>query len=334
MIQFPNGFTVKCIGGYGKSSIYDLFIHYYNCILIKDEEKTPNVIIVLTEKGYKTKFLKFSESEDFKNIKDSILLLGPQTKEELESLKLCGVPLYTVAVNKVYTMYKHLHLPIYDYINVGLVLGSYKISKSLRMIQELSKENEVNLINLEDSYISIEIEKNFSLSYSMMNENIRFVYECGTSENGVLLCMEWVKSLMKRSSESLTECNLTEPCSVYTIFDIDEEDLQGKDLLDFLIPFTILGNLQKGFLIVNSESQDECLETLGHSPGPDLQSGRIPEAFDFSLYNTLKGIWNSKEYIPRRKKLAEPLPDYEMFRDDSSALNESSLCIQNFEKCI
>jgi hypothetical protein len=321
MIQFPNGFTVKCIGGYGKSSIYDLFIHYYNCIKIEDEEKIPNVIIVLTEKGYKTKISEFSKTLDFKNLKESILLLGPQTKEELESLKLCGIPLYTVAMNKVYTMYKHLHFPIYDYINVGLVLGAYKISKSIEMIRELPKENEVNLLNLKDSYISIEIEKNFSLRYSMMNENVRFIYESGTSEIGVLLCMEWVKSLM--------ECNLTELYSVYTIFDIDEEDLQGKDLLDFLIPFTILGNLQKGFLIVNSdiERNSESSESLGHSPRP--------EAFDFSLYNTLKGIWNSKEYIPRRKKLAEPLPDYEMFRNEKSQMNHlKNSSIPNFEECI
>jgi hypothetical protein len=322
MIQFSNGFTVKCIGGYGKNSIYDLLIHYYDCIEIEDKDIEPNVVIVLTEKGYgKHKELSLNDLK-------AKFLLGPQTKEELESLKLCGVSLYTVSMNDVYTMYKHLQFPIYDYINVGLVLGAYKLSMK---IKEISIENEVKLLNLKDSYISIEIEKNFSLRYSMINENVRLIYEIGTSEIGILLCMEWIKSLTNQISESLTEYK-----SVYTIFDIDKEDLEHsskskasgpgecpKDLVDFLIPFTILGNLQKGFLIVNSElcSSSQSPESLGHSPGP--------EAFDFSLYNSLKSIWNSKEYIPRRKKLSEPIPDYQMFREKTEISK-----IPNFEECI
>lgn len=325
MIQFPNGFIVKCIGGYGKSSIYDLFVHYYNCIHIEDEELIPNVIIVLTEKGYKTSFSKNFENSE--KSKDSIFLLGPQTKEELESLKLCGIPLYTISINQIYTMYKHLHFPIYDYINIGLVLGAYKLTEKYDLYKN-KESNEVNLLNLKDSYISIEIEKNFSLRYSMMNENIRFIYECGISEHGVLLCMEWVKSL---TEQSLAECNLTKRSSVYTIFDIDEEDLQGKDLFDFLIPFTILGNLQKGFLIVNSDLAEQSSVS---SEAFDL--GQSPESFDFSLYNSLKSIWNSKEYIPRRKKLSEPLPDYEMLRDKTSSLRfqNQHYEIPNFEECI
>lgn len=333
MIQFPNGFTVKCIGGYGKSSIYDLFVHYYNCILIEDEKIIPNIVIVLTEKGY-TKFRnKVSKFQSLENYKNSIFLVGPQTKEELESLKLYGIPLYTVEMNQVYSMYKHLKFPIYDYINIGLVLGAYKINKTLTNILKYTKDNEISLINLKDSYISIEIEKNFSLSYSMINENIRFIYESGTSENGVLLCMEWIKNLV-----GISEKYSTGLCSVYTIFDIDEEDLQGKDLLDFLIPFTILGNLQKGFLIVNSdlEHSSESPESLGHSPRPEaFDLEHSSESFDFSLYNTLKSIWNSKEYIPRRKKLSEPLPDYEMFRDrTSSSFDVQNYTIPNFEECI
>jgi hypothetical protein len=344
MIQFPNGYTVKCVGGYGKSSIYDLLIHYYECIEIEEsDEKIPDVIITLTEKGYKN--LK-KEIDELKN-PFSRFLLGPQTKEELESLKLCGVPLYTVAMNEVYTMYKHLRFPIYDYINLGLVLGAYKMSSKNEELKasgpdECPKDSEVKLLNLKDSYISIEIEKNFSLRYTMMNENVRFIYESGVSEIGVLLCMEWVKKLTESHSKSH---------SVYTIFDIDEEDLKGKDLTDFLIPFTILGNLQKGFLIVNSDiAEDSSVssvssESLGHLPGPEaFDLGRSPEsfdseksfghlpgpeAFDFSLYNTLKGIWNSKEYIPRRKKLAEPLPDYQMFRD---TIDERKSI--HFEECI
>jgi hypothetical protein len=62
------------------------------------------------------------------------------------------------------------------------------------------------------------------------------------------------------------------------------------------------------------------------------ESSESSESFDFSLYNTLKGIWNSKEYIPRRKKLAEPLPDYQMFREDLSALKERKPI--HFEECI
>ncbi len=155
-----------------------------------------------------------------------------------------------------------------------------------------------------------------------MNENVRFIYECGISEHGVLLCMEWVKSL--------TEQSLTEFCSVYTIFDIDEEDLQGKDLLNFLIPFTILGNLQKGFLIVNSDLEHSSEDSVSSESFDSEKSFDLEKSFDFSLYNTLKGIWNSKEYIPRRKKLSEPLPDYEMLRPET----QESILIPNFEECI
>ena len=301
MIQFPNGFLVKCVGGYGKSSIYDLLIHYYDCIEIEDEDIEPNIVIILTEKSYgKCKELSLN------NLK-SKFLLGPQTKEELEAIKLCNVPLYTVAMNEVYKMYNHLNFPIYDYINLGLVLGAYKLSSKL---YELRKDSDITLLNLKDSYISIEVEKNFSLRYSMMNENVRFIYESGISEIGTLLCMEWVKSLAHNSKVGGPKA------SIYTIFDIDEEDLQGKNCIDFLIPFTILGLLQKGFLIVNSEQSSE--------------------SFDFSLFNSLKSIWNSKEYIPRRKKLAEPLPDYQMFRTESNDLERSSESLEpiNFEECI
>lgn len=294
MIQFPNGFLVECIGGYGKSSVCDLLIHYYNCIEVKnDENRKPDLCIILTEKDYKTKI----------NNKQLTIpcLLGPQTKEELDSLKLMEVPLYTVAFHEVYTMYKQLQFPIYDYINLGLVLGAYKLSNI-----KIEHKSDINLINLKDSCISIEIEKNFSLRYSMMNENIRLIYESGISEIGTLLCMEWVKMISRN-------------CPIFTIFDIDEEDLQGKELIDFLIPFTILGNLQNGFLIVNSDIERSS------------DSSESSESFDFSLYTTLKSIWNSKEYIPRRKKLSIPLPDYQMFRDND--LDDLSSKI-NFEECI
>lgn len=333
-IKFPNGFIVKCIGGYGKSSICDLLIHYYDCIEIEDDVK-PNLIIVLTEKGYKNKTLEENLKEVsskepkvketlFKEpkVKETLFLLGPQTKEELENLKLYNVPLYTVAMNEVYKMYKHLNFPIYDYINLGLVLGAYKLQTKLEEFRpKLETEKDITLLNLKNSYISIEIEKNFSLRYSMMNENVRFVYESGVSEIGTLLCLEWVKHLA-RENKSLTE----DLSSVYTIFDIDVEDLEGKDLIDFLIPFTILGPLQKGFLIVNSDIYSEGVE--GVDSEKSLEQLLEP-GFDFSLYNSLKTIWNSKEYIPRRKKLSEPLQDYQMFRDEE----EKSDPI-NFEECI
>jgi hypothetical protein len=370
MIQFPNGFLVKCVGGYGKSSIYDLLIHYYDCIEIEDKDIEPNIVIILTEKSYgKCKELSLNDLK-------AKFLLGPQTKEELEAIKLCNVPLYTVAMNEVYKMYNHLNFPIYDYINLGLVLGAYKLSSKL---YELRKDSDITLLNLKDSYISIEIEKNFSLRYSMMNENVRFVYESGISEIGTLLCMEWVKSLARNSKVGGPKASGPGVCpkasgpgvcpkaSIYTIFDIDEEDLQGKNCIDFLIPFTILGLLQKGFLIVNSEQSPE---SLGHMPGPEafdlgqspesfdlgqspgsfdlgqspesFDLGQSPESFDseksfdFSLFNSLKSIWNSKEYIPRRKKLAEPLPDYQMFRTESNDLEQSSESLEpiNFEECI
>jgi hypothetical protein len=337
MIQFPNGFLVKCVGGYGKSSIYDLLIHYYDCIEIEDKDIEPNIVIILTEKSYgKCKELSLNDLK-------AKFLLGPQTKEELEAIKLCNVPLYTVAMNEVYKMYNHLNFPIYDYINLGLVLGAYKLSSKL---YELRKDSDITLLNLKDSYISIEIEKNFSLRYSMMNENVRFVYESGISEIGTLLCMEWVKSLARNSKVGGPKASGPGVCpkasgpgvcpkaSIYTIFDIDEEDLQGKNCIDFLIPFTILGLLQKGFLIVNSEQSPE---SLGYMPGPEaFDLGQSPGSFDFSLFNSLKSIWNSKEYIPRRKKLAEPLPDYQMFRTESNDLEQSSESLEpiNFEECI
>jgi hypothetical protein len=123
--------------------------------------------------------------------------------------------------------------------------------------------------------------------------------------------MEWIRSFN---------------CDVYTIFDIDYPDLENKSLVDFLIPFTTLGNLQKGFLIVNSD-----LEEFYSSESPesfDLEkqsfSESPSESFDFSLYNTLMQIWNGKEYIPRRKKLAEPLPEFQNLRD----IEEQSISIE------
>jgi hypothetical protein len=231
-------------------------------------------------------------------------------------------------MKQVYSLYKYLHFPIYDYINLGLLLGAYKLSQDLEKLSERKSLGEkssgeflspIQSLNLKDSSISICVEKNFSLRYSMISEKMRVVYETGKSEIGVLLCMEWIRSFN---------------CDVYTIFDIDECDLShssekdislskcdlshssekdlSQSLSDFLLPFTTLWNLQKGFLIINSEVGSEISET-----------GKEP--FDFCVYNELSSIWNNKEYIPKRKKLSEPLPEFQIFRESDTNKSENHI---------
>ena len=310
VLKLPNGFLIECVGGYGKSSIYDLLEHYYDGIQIeKTEDMVVDVTIVLTEKGYRISNSD-TKNPNLSKYTTKSLLLGPQTPEELQEIKLLGIPLFTVSVKQVYSLYKYLHFPIYEYINLGLILGAYKLSSILQNIELKNLEgkdpSKIHSLNLKDSYISICVEKNFSLRYSMLSEKIKIVYEPGKSELGVLLCMEWIRSFN---------------CDVYTIFDIDYPDLENKSLVDFLIPFTTLGNLQKGFLIVNSDLEEFYRRDPSESPSESFDLGQSPESFDseksfdFSLYNTLMQIWNGKEYIPRRKKLAEPLPEFQNLRD-------------------
>jgi hypothetical protein len=288
IIQLPGNFTIECIGGYGKSRIYDMLHNYYDGILIDKTEcsSSVDVTIFLTEKGYSK-----SKEKSFDKLKGSVLY-GPITKQELKVITdNDNIKAFSVSPKQAFSMYKHLHLPIYDYINLSLVMGAYKLSR---------KNKESKVIDISDVLLQIKIDKLFSLQSSMINDNIRIIYESGVSSIGVQLCMEWISSFN---------------VPVYTIFDVDLEDLH-TDLQSFLLPFTVLATLQKGFFIVNSD-----IETK--------DSEEVSESFDFSLYTTLMRIWNTKEFIPERKKYAIPNPDYESLRDKTS-----EKLIPNFEESI
>lgn len=292
IIQLPGNFTIECIGGYGKSRIYDMLQSYYEGILIDKTEfnNSVDVTIFLTEKGY-----SLPKEKKFDKLKGS-LLYGPITKQELKAITdNDNIISFSVSPKQAFSMYKHLHLPIYDYINLSLAMGTYKLSR---------KNKESKVIDISDVLLQIKIDKMFSLQSSMINDNIRIIYESGVSSIGVQLCMEWIASFN---------------VPVYTIFNIDLEDLH-TDLQSFLLPFTVLATLQKGFFIVNSD-----IELSNHEGSESNET----VSFDFSLYTTLMRIWNMKEFIPERKKYATPNPDYESLRDKTSELT-----FPNFEESI
>jgi hypothetical protein len=117
--------------------------------------------------------------------------------------------------------------------------------------------------------------------------------------------MEWVAS---KKFENM---------DIHTIFDIDEIPLTTKNsmetsnFIDYLLPFTILGNRQKSFLIVNSEFCEESEESEESE-----DSSKPP--FDYYIYSKLMEIWNNPSYIPKRKLLAEVKDHaYDKLRSDT-----------------
>jgi hypothetical protein len=207
-------------------------------------------------------------------------------------------------------MYKYLNFPFYDYIHLSLAASASKLSKMdtistsepqkmviVDPIQSCESSNSCETTTLEETLnvqetlnVSLELigvspEKSFHIR-SYTKDSIEFIWEPGTYEVGNRLCMEWLRN------------NKSKP--VYTIIDIDEIPYKSsnedshENIKDYLLPFTTLGIKQKGFLIVNSDSESS--------------EDSVP--FDYHIYTTLMELWNTKHYIPKRKALLDSVPGY------------------------
>ena len=300
-IRYINGFTIKIVGNPGKKLLTSMILEYYDAKILHQlsESETPQLCIFLGSRNSSESL----ESNDSK----SPVLISILSKKDYEFVttfcKTHSLRLYIAPLKKIISMYKYLNFPFYDYIHLSLAASASKLSKMdtistsepqtmviVDPIQESSTTLEETLNVQETLNVSLELigvspEKSFHIR-SYTKDSIEFIWEPGTYEVGNRLCMEWLRN------------NKSKP--VYTIIDIDEipykslsEDSR-ENLKDYLLPFTTLGIKQKGFLIVNSDSESS--------------EDSVP--FDYHIYTTLMELWNTKHYIPKRKALLDSVPGY------------------------
>ena len=346
MIILPNGFKIEIIGKPGSKLLTEMFKEYYDAKSfasksLKDID-VPNLCIFLgcgtsidplgfsslgcgtsrerSSLGTSVPEAKLFEAKlcetsidplGFSSLGTSVpeaklltsvpYLIGILKKSDYEFItnfcKTHNLKLYVANTKKIYNAYSFLNFTIYDYINLALAMTASSISKT-------SKSSE-------EEFLSISPEKYFHLRYHK-NDNIHFYYEPGHNLEGVKLTMEWAAS------------QKFENMNIHTIFDIDEIPSTSKNSIDsenfteYLLPFTILGNRQKSFLIVNSED----LEKSSKSSEPP---------FDYHIYSKLMEIWNNPSYIPKRKLLAEVKDHaYDKLRSESKDFTFSSKSLPIF----
>jgi hypothetical protein len=240
----------------------------------KSDSLTPDLVIFLGSP--KTPF----------EVPKAPILIGILSEEDYQFIQdFCQkhkVPLLVASPKKVATSYSHLKLPSYHYINLALSLSISSYIKYKHLFTEF-KPGIPTIINIDKEWLSVSPDKFFQLRWFPKN-NLSFIYEPGSNSLGIKLTIEWLQQRI---------IDTEQPFQIHTIIDIDTIP-DDQEIKEYLLPLTTLAQFQNSFLIVNTNNTE-------------------PDPFDFEIYSNLMEIWNNPHFIPRRKYLAEPLKEFEIF---------------------
>jgi hypothetical protein len=299
LIKLFDNFIVKIIGSPGQKLLTSMFLEYYDAKVLEElktiEISKPSLVIFIG------KDLK-NEIEKYKNVPFLIAILSKKDYELVSNFcKENNLRMYISPTKKIFSYYKHLNLPLFDYINLSLA-----ISTSALRNKALDKDFSTSIVNIDKEVLSIDPHKPFHIRSSQIKKdsvNIELVWEPGTKLIGNKLMMEWIRNTKISNPESSID--------FYTVIDIDEI-YETKDMKEYLLPFTTLGIYQKGILIVNSDVLDPLdLKSPEDQKDPlDLKSPEDPkDPFDYHIYTNIMELWNTKYFIPKRLSLLENISE-------------------------
>jgi hypothetical protein len=303
IIELYNSFHIKVIGSPGKKLLTSMFLEYYDakiletynpdCKTLNGSEDSPNLCIFLG-KDYET----------VKKYNTTPFLIGILSKKDYnfitEFCKENNLRLYIAPTKKIFSYYKHLNFPMFDYIHLSLALSASALSKESSESKPVDSEDSISIVNVENEFRDVDSETNPDKHFHIRSDqnsdlgqspwkHLNFVWEPGTKIIGNKIMMEWIRNTIYESEGSDGSKDL----HIHTIIDIDEI-YETSDMKEYLLPFTILGIYQKSILIVNTENLGSKSEGFENS-----------EPFDYHVYTNIMELWNNKHYIPRRLKLLE-----------------------------
>jgi hypothetical protein len=302
IIQLYNSFHIKVIGTPGKKLLTSMFLEYYDAKILSQSMSTDSVDSPDSAKDSVNLCIFLGKDyETVKKYKNTPFLIGILSKKDYsfitEFCKENNLRLYIAPTKKIFTYYKHLNFPMFDYIHLSLALSASALSKKLpRSLESLdlgedSEEKSLSIVNVEHEFVQTNPDKTFHIRSDQNPawKHLTFVWEPGTKVIGNKIMMEWIRNTIYESEGSDGSKDL----HIHTIIDIDEI-YETSDMKEYLLPFTILGIHQKSILIVNTEP----------SGSQDSESD-FSEPFDYHVYTNIMELWNNKHYIPKRLSLLE-----------------------------
>jgi hypothetical protein len=237
--------------------------------------------------------------ETVKKYKNTPFLIGILSKKDYnfitEFCKTHNLRLYIAPTKKIFSYYKHLNFPMFDYIHLSLALSASALSKeSSEPSGSKEKSFSSSIVNVDLESVTLNPDKHFHIRSDQNPawKHLTFVWEPGTKIIGNKIMMEWIRNTIYESEGSHGSKDL----HIHTIIDIDEI-YETSDMKEYLLPFTILGIHQKSILIVNTEDSG--------SKSQDPESSEGSEPFDYHIYTNIMELWNNKHYIPKRLRLLE-----------------------------
>lgn len=268
LIKLFDDFVIKIIGSPGKKLLTSMFLEYYDAKVLEEVKNLTPSLVIFIGKDVK------NEVQNYKNVPFLISILSKKDYEFISNFcKENNLRMYIAPAKKIFSYYKYLNLPIFDYIHLSLAISA----SALRSKRDLNlNQEQVTIVNVEKELLSVDPHKPFHIRSSQIKKdsvNIDLVWEPGTKSIGNKLLMEWIRN-----------SKINEDVDFYTIIDIDEI-YETQDMKEYLLPFTTLGIYQKGILIVNTENLES-------------EDNLIP--FDYHIYTNIMELWNNKHYIPKR----------------------------------
>lgn len=350
LIKLFDNFVIKIIGNPGKKLLTSMFLEYYDAKVLEELKNTeafkPSLVIFI---GKDVK----NEIQKYDNVPFLIAILSKKDYDYVSSFcKEHNLRIYISPTKKIFSYYKHLNLPIFEYIHLSLAVSASALRRKIHSSDELlssakedlssavvsAKESLSSVVNIDKELLSIDPHKPFHIRSSQIKKDsftINFVWEPGTTLLGNKMIMEWIRNQTLGTQSRTgglwvdTESGAPEvpralfpegpSLDFFTIIDIDEI-YETKDMKEYLLPFTTLGIYQKGILIVNSdlefeESQDN--KVVLESKSEDF------EPFDYHIYTNMMELWNNKHFIPKRLSLLENMGESFGMKDKDSGLKSS-----------
>jgi hypothetical protein len=308
IIELYNSFHIKVIGSPGKKLLTSMFLEYYDAKILETVNRKNNSVQEDSPKDHVKDSPKDhvdlcifigKDYETVKKYNTTPFLIGILSKKDYNFIadfcKTYNLRLYIAPTKQIYTYYKYLNFPMFDYIHLSLALSASALSKKEATDSENKDSKERNfslsVVNVEHEFVQTNPDKPFHIRSDQNPDwkHLTFIWEPGTKVVGNKIIMEWIRNTIYESEGSDGSKDL----HIHTIIDIDEI-YETSDMKDYLLPFTILGIHQKSILIVNTED-------LG-SKSLDSEDS---EPFDYHIYTNIMELWNNKHYIPKRLSLLE-----------------------------
>jgi len=204
------------------------------------------------------------------------IVLGIMSKEEIKTASKLLNPTYIPSIRNFYQQHKQKQLTVLEYIYFTILFTCIYIS-----------ENTVSsgILTIPDEWYQ---RFSFISSLTYVRKNIEFIYESGEDKTENQIRMHWLKSKVKKP--------------IYILFN---KKFSNESIKEYLVPFTILGVYQNGFLI-----SDDGLENSE------------------KMYTTLMELWNTTHYIPKRKQYLLPVSCYKDLYEEKEFDPEFEIAIK------